>query len=60
MVHTLFNRLRSIQQQLYPYLEEILDPLTEKGYSRLLGHVPIIDPNMHRKTVIPWESTQTV
>jgi len=29
-MHTLFSLWRSIQQQLYPYLEEILDPLTEK------------------------------
>ena len=45
---------------LYDLADSAYDAPHIKGYSRLLGHVPIIDPNRHRKAAIPLESAQTV
>jgi hypothetical protein len=45
---------------LYDLGDSAYDAPHIKGYSRLLGHVPIIDPNMHNKASIPLEPAQAI
>jgi len=45
---------------LYDLADAAYDAPQIKGYSRLLGHVPIIDPNKHRKDAVPLEPAQKV
>ena len=45
---------------LYDLADSAYDAPQIKGYSRLLGHVPIIDPNMHRKAALPLDPAQAV
>jgi hypothetical protein len=45
---------------LYDLADSAYDAPHIKGFSRLLGHVPIIDPNMRRKDAIPLEPAQAV
>jgi hypothetical protein len=45
---------------LYDLADSAYDAPHIKGYSRLLGHVPIIDPNMRSNDAIPLDPAQTV
>ena len=45
---------------LYDLADAAYDAPHIKGYSRLLGHVPIIDPNKHRKDAVPLDPAQAV
>jgi hypothetical protein len=45
---------------LYDLADAAYDAPHIKGYSRLLGHVPIIDPNMRSKAAIPLAPAQAV
>ena len=45
---------------LYDLADAAYDAPHIKGYSRLLGHVPIIDPNKHRKDAVALEPAQAV
>jgi hypothetical protein len=45
---------------LYDLADSAYDAPHIKGYSRLLGHVPIIDPNMHNKSAVLLDPAQKV
>jgi len=45
---------------LYDLADSAYDAPHIKGYSRLLGHVPIIDPNMHHKDAVLLDPAQKV
>jgi hypothetical protein len=45
---------------LYDLADAAYDAPHIKGYSRLLGHVPIIDPNRRRGDAVPLEPAQAV